>query len=229
MNYPKDVLITSSDKKGNYYLIPTEWITNKELEFNYFKSEYGVYVSSRNFSNILNSIGKTVQEWYDRWILNIETADRPKCPICGNDLEFIKVTLGYRTTCSKKCNAIRCLNNSEFYNTRVEVLNSYESQALNKYNQFVNIGNETDRCILYLGITNKGNLKYGITNLQFQDKLGLYTNKEHLITIHKITEGTRLQIAKLEYNIKLERKDSNEILDFCELHNLISILKYIAG
>ena len=46
------------------------------------------------------------QIFYDSLILGLTNEkDRPKCPICGNNLEFISISHGYPRTCSKNCHS----------------------------------------------------------------------------------------------------------------------------
>lgn len=68
------------------YFIPwtNEWISKNEIHF------------------YLESIGKTVQEYYDRFYLNIlDISLRPKCDICGKEALFFNISKGYRTKCKE--------------------------------------------------------------------------------------------------------------------------------
>ena len=47
----------------------------------------------------------TKQEWYDKYILQIESPNgRPRCPACGSILPFTNIlTVGYAKTCNRAC------------------------------------------------------------------------------------------------------------------------------
>lgn len=113
-----------------YYLIPSEWIIN------YYKignSEAipgkDCYIYSNQFNKILiNSTGRTPQEWYDHFILGILTDDeRPKCKNCNKPLKFVSVRLGYghipgsnmankdNLFCSRKCTISYVSSHTEEY------------------------------------------------------------------------------------------------------------------
>lgn len=86
---PKWNLVRGTGCNSTYYYVPTmnKWINNKHLR------------------RELSTIGMTIQEYYDRWFLNITVpSDRPKCP-CGNSVAFFNASKGYRDHCSNKCSA----------------------------------------------------------------------------------------------------------------------------
>lgn len=63
------------------------------------------WVPAKSISSELFKIDKSVQDYYDRWYLNITVkSDRPKCPYCGKNLWFKELCHGYLKTCgSKEC------------------------------------------------------------------------------------------------------------------------------
>lgn len=84
---PKWNLVRGTGCNSTYYFIPTmnKWVNNKHLRRELLK------------------IGITIQEYYDRWFLNITApSDRPKCP-CGNPVAFFNTSKGYRSHCSSSC------------------------------------------------------------------------------------------------------------------------------
>lgn len=104
-----EIEIKLRNSKGfKFYLIPYAWIGNINIEVcrgeaKKLKSSYGVYVNSYKIKNYLSKLGKDVQEYYDRWFLNITTPlERPKCPICGELLRFISIYVGYRESCGNR-------------------------------------------------------------------------------------------------------------------------------
>lgn len=65
-----------------------------------FMDEMG-WVNIRKLKSILKEFNKSVQDWYDEYILGIDNSlNRPKCPICGKECKFINISLGYNMTCS---------------------------------------------------------------------------------------------------------------------------------
>lgn len=102
---PKDKLILGSGRHTKYYVY---WIDS--------------YVSSVSLKRVLKDLGKTPQDWYDRWILGITVpSDRPKCIICGNECTYDRLSIGYykvckNTSCINKSTSIsmkKCLNTPE--------------------------------------------------------------------------------------------------------------------
>lgn len=85
---PKWKLVRGSGRNGKYYYLPyfNKWIGNHKL---------------RKELSILNL---SIQDYYDRWFLNITTkSQRPKCPICGKENLFKGIGNEYTTACSMKC------------------------------------------------------------------------------------------------------------------------------
>lgn len=76
-------------RSSKYYYVP--WLNR--------------WISSRFISSYLFKIDKSVQDYYDRWFLNITVpSDRPKCPYCGRNLWFKELCSGYLKTCgSNEC------------------------------------------------------------------------------------------------------------------------------
>lgn len=71
----------------------------------YYIVELQQWVCNRSIQKCLATMGMSKQEWYDKYILQIESSnDRPRCPACGNFLPFTNVlTIGYATTCNRAC------------------------------------------------------------------------------------------------------------------------------
>lgn len=45
--------------------------------------------------------------WKEKYFWSVnEIKDKPKCPICGNELKFLSIKKGYTKFCSRKCTAI---------------------------------------------------------------------------------------------------------------------------
>lgn len=80
-NYELDELI-QGEGRSMIYCIP--WID--------------LWVNNSKLSYYLSKINKTIQDWYDTFILKIEPENRPKCDYCGCELEFKSVSHGYYNT-----------------------------------------------------------------------------------------------------------------------------------
>lgn len=68
--------------------------------------ETGFWYDSRRFVAELRSRDLTPQDWYDKYILHIDSPeDRPKCkcPECTNKSLFRNILVGYTEFCSKRC------------------------------------------------------------------------------------------------------------------------------
>jgi len=96
-----------------YYFIPPEWST--KTIYDYYgglvvEKDKGGWISQHRLKSILLELSSelglswSVQDYYDRWILNITTpSDRPKCLNCGREVQFRKLADGYNSFCSKGC------------------------------------------------------------------------------------------------------------------------------
>lgn len=87
------------------YTIPKwELIRGTGHSTRYYVPELGRWISSKYLSRDLKEIGMTVQEYYDRWFLNITApSERPKCKKCGKELKFGRMSSGYPEYCSISC------------------------------------------------------------------------------------------------------------------------------
>lgn len=73
----------------------------------YYIPELNKYVFSKIIKNHLSLVGKTTQDYYDRWVLNITTpSQRPRCnnPKCNKILRFNRISVGYGMYCNNSCN-----------------------------------------------------------------------------------------------------------------------------
>lgn len=72
----------------------------------YYIPELRCYVDKSQLGNKLSKIGRTVKDWYNRWIMNFTVESQiPICKIsgCSEPVEFKGITVGYSIgTCSNK-------------------------------------------------------------------------------------------------------------------------------
>lgn len=88
---PRWRLIIGSGRTMKYYISWTdEWVSCQSLRFKLLKLNF------------------TSQNYYDRWVLNITVpSERPKCPVCGVECTFGRISYGYSTICkSKVCDSV---------------------------------------------------------------------------------------------------------------------------
>jgi len=101
----KEEYTRRSSNNGVYYLLP-EWVTNSPDK----------WVSSCTIWKSLEYYGMTTQNYYDIVVLGLKSPDdRPKChrPECGNFVEFINISSGYRKFCSISCNSKYLISTNE--------------------------------------------------------------------------------------------------------------------
>lgn len=109
---PRYVMVIGADRRA-YNLIPFCLMDNNisiTIPFNNKRnnvpeSEYGVYVHSKKLGYYLRDFNLSIQDYYDRWFLNITVpSDRPKCPVCRKYTKWEeKISLGYRRHCGLNC------------------------------------------------------------------------------------------------------------------------------
>lgn len=61
------------------------------------------WLYSREFYKELSKLGISIQEWYDKYILGITKEERPKCLVCGREVEYLPNRRSYRQFCGLKC------------------------------------------------------------------------------------------------------------------------------
>lgn len=88
-------------------------------------------------------------------------------------------------------------------------LNSVISQSKGRFTQFMNQGNPNDICYFYLGIIKDFPdwFKFGITN-DFNNRHHMYYL--NYFTIHKVIKSSRLYVASLERDLKINLNQNHE-------------------
>ena len=79
--------------------IPEDIIKEINGKIYYYIREIDRWVFCRRMKYELSIINLTVQDWYNKNILN---SDTPSCPYCGKPRKFIDISHGYRTTCGDR-------------------------------------------------------------------------------------------------------------------------------
>lgn len=83
--------VSAQGRNLKTYYVPWigKWIIPSRMNYEFSKAE----------------LQYTLQDYYDRWILNITVpSDRPRCIYCGKELKFKELCSGYYRTCgSKEC------------------------------------------------------------------------------------------------------------------------------
>lgn len=144
-------------------------------------------------------------EPYEVWNLchGLEQNFVPKCPVCGNDIEFYSLRYGWYNHCSRSCARVTQLTeqwkNSEYRNAIVGMLHSSEVVSKRNYTEFMQQGNPNDYCILYLAISNQAPeyFKFGATYMELYYK----RKRDNYFTIHELVCDYRYKIAALEYEL----------------------------
>lgn len=203
--------------------IPPELIINEYNGYSFCaRKDSGADISTKSskFHKYIKLItGLTAQELFDVLILNInDTDDRPKCKYCGKYLQWSgRFTFGYGNSqriwnfenhfCNHSCRAKYSVSNN------LTGFGTYLNQARAQRSQFLTYGNELDICYFYIAIDGS-ELKFGICTDPDRRFLIQKFNKYKLIF-----SGTRIQVANLEYWIKIELKDHKELIPYNrELH-----------
>lgn len=102
-SYNRSDLIKGSGGSLCYH-VPIEWSGSPDN-----------WINRAMIRKVLLSLGYTMNDYYDRWFLNITVkSDRPKCPYCNSVKNFRSIYRGYDRTCSSKS----CINKlkSSYFN-----------------------------------------------------------------------------------------------------------------
>ena len=173
----------------------------------------------------------SIQEYYNLVVFD-DKDFTPKC-ICGRHRKFWRLINGYYTTCAQndcisilhsKSNHERWDSMSE--NERLEFSSKlgYASKeglrimCQGCYSRFIALGNESDICEFYIASTFDGQFKFGISEDSLSRKSKMSYKKVKVIKC-----DTRVNIAKLEYDIKIKLNSPKEYLPWSEVHNFIKI------
>lgn len=230
-----DIMIHHENSIGIF--IPPELVINEMSGYSFNASkEYGAEISTKSTKHrdyIKFITGLTLQELFDVTILNInEKSDRPKCKNCGRQIQWSgRFTFGYGNFqklwnlnenhfCNHSCRAQYSVSN------KLTGFGTYVNQASAQRSQFLTYGLESDKCFFYIAIDGS-ELKYGIcTDPDRRFLIQKYDKYKVIFT------GTRLQVANLEYWIKIELRNHSELIPYNhELHKFrkayVNSLKFI--
>lgn len=201
------------------------------------------YVNQCELKNLLEvDCNMTIQEYYDRLILEIDSIEaRPKCLNCGKPLIFSgKISHGYGhhancdqsyLFCSDSCGVKYKYKNPEVVPSWSSKCGFSNTVSLTHRNQFLNKGSLTDICYFYLAKRSDGSLKFGITSDMESrvtlSKIPEYDREIPYVKYLIIGEGTRLDIANIEFEIKCLLGLNKEIIESYEL--LIKIYHYVVS
>ena len=88
-----------------YYIPKWKLVKGSGRNKYYYISELNKYIYCRKLNKYLSFLGMTVQDYYDRWFLNITTpSQRPRCKNCGIELKFRSIECrNYGEYCSNSC------------------------------------------------------------------------------------------------------------------------------
>lgn len=77
------------------------------------------------------------------------------------------------------------------------------------WSKFLSLGNPDDECVFYIGVTNSGIFKYGVT-ANLDDRECVYEFKR----LKPVFYSTRVKVAALEAQIKFELENASERIPF---------------
>jgi hypothetical protein len=149
----------------------------------------------------------------------------PKCPICGNPVNFNKLSRGFNETCSASCHT-KLQIKLGVLDDNIDALNSVDSQARGRFTQFMQSGDSTDKCVFYIataiGVPNM--YKFGITSdIYYRGHyFGVDFNWYEILL-----EGTRLEVATLERDLKIKLNQISEWIKKDSLNEFMKKFNYI--
>lgn len=202
--------------KGPKVIVPKELIIG-DGDSN--KNDIPISLKNRFKDRDLFKVSRlTFQSLFDLVVLHIKYVDeRPKCsfPGCGNYLKWSgRFIWGYGNS-QEEWDP----NNNHFCNHSCSCKNSVENgktgfgtlmnQISSQRSQFIIGGDISDKCYFYIGIAEYGKFKFGVcTNPSSRFGFNRFTNYRIL------SEGTRIQMANLEYWVKYFMGSHKEYLDY---------------
>jgi len=126
---------------------------------------------------------------------------------CGTKVKFINFKLGFSryccTFCARSDEMKERWSDEEYKNDMLSLLHSPETIALRNRTEFLQRGEETDECYLYLAFTQSYKyewIKFGATEMAPYHK----ARRDLYLTIHPIYKGSRIEVANAEYNLSIK-------------------------
>lgn len=195
------------DQVNNRYFIPPEFahmnvIGKKDQVLKHF----GGWVSARKIGWYLNKLGYSVQDWYDRWILNITVpSERPACKECGKPIPFSgKISWGYSQDYDGGQSFCSYDHYIKYWNShRIEYFNrtAYKDRGRALYNcqgyEYIYLYLQVYSDKIKIGVTTEYSSTYG----RFDYNTPLEYNDLQYVNIFK---GYRRSVIKCEYKAKIK-------------------------
>lgn len=161
-----------------------------------------------------------------------------KCVICGNNTNFIKLSKGYASTCSRWCHnklaITKAVSQQSYVKKHINAMMHWNSIARASMNRF-KTRYHGKKGYFYIAISLDLRLiKFGVTTNPVSSRVS-YQSKDKqefgfgfpfdVLTIHAILFDDVDNIANLEYYIKCNYRDSKETKTISELPNIFKLIK----
>lgn len=242
INYSKkDILFTTTkNKQSNKYIIPG-WFINSSKD----------KILHRYLDRFLRSRGRTIEEYYVRFVLNDFNILRCKNPECNKPLKIYgKFCRGFNDYCLFKCqfaegtphtqknidsmrniwkNPNSKVHQENWHRARVEsarkLLSEGKMQAKLQYNNLIK--NKKGIYHFYLSVIRDGRVKLGVVKkgcINYRIELNRKYRCNEYLSLHVIFTSDLRSIASLEYRIK-KRLNWREYHPFEKLHEIIEIFR----
>lgn len=254
------------DEKGHYWNDPNEsdWITYNSNDIlsgstrsplrlvpGWFVGKTENKWIGRNIKKYLSEGGRTAEEWYSRFMLNLDHV--PKCnhPLCNNEvsLKAGKFFMGLNKYCCFEHQFYPgCPQSIWTEESKNKISNSMkmayktdESLYRMRSDQFkdpINQSNLQKRRIIlktgskygfYLAITELGNIKFGVSkdcNFEGRKFIQKSFKREEYLSIHGLFYSDNITISEFEYELK-SKFGYKEYIPWINFHTLITEIRIL--
>lgn len=183
-------------------------------------------ILSRNFSLYLKYHYNITLSQYWNICNGFDKDEKHYCKYCGAELQFSGLgNGGFSEYCGLSCHDLMMWQNPEY---RKERLNDYIAAAIRDFKGFISkMGTETPSEFYISSLYGSDHYKFGITTTGILARSQSSTNVGLLYkSIHLIRKGSALEIAALEYLIKINFKLNREVINPSLLHSILNFIRF---
>lgn len=195
-----DTTYKQPSEEEMYKAVGERWYESRYPEFiNYLRNKYPSDYS--------------VKELLYSYIHQLE--QRPKCPVCGKEVKFKSIALGYNECCSVECatqNPARQVKINETLISRyggIGFINreKYERTCLERYGATNPFASEKCKQTIKQTLLDKYGVEYAQQSKQIQETRKKNSLKKYGVDHHMKTDEIRLKVSKIHQQSNIENKE----------------------
>lgn len=190
-------------------------------------------------SKYLIKHGRSIADWYSRFILNLPSKPQCALPGCTRPAAFDKPSHGgfYECCCFDHAQSLRLIRSWRSSDYRTNWMNKYSTYLnsdhfkqvvrSNAYKKFLSKGDSDETCYFYIA-TIPGRFKYGVTkydDIYIRSLINKGLNGFEYQNYRVLLKSTRKIVATIEYLISEGFNLGTEYIEF-NTSNLLKFIEY---